>query len=257
MKIEKTKVFGSYKRLISFYPRSFNERFGESMEQTFNDICNERNGKISLWLMVSIFTDTTVGIIKENLHEFKSANQMNGWLKIISIAAFFSLLFSTAFFSVGSFFKDNPEVWAGNGSFPINDFIRKWLFLTLILTPIVSGLRSNESTAMKGLLMPLVGAALFSVTLIAPFAWMEWSNNPLIRAGESLFPYPLFLVLLLAPMLVFLGAVPIVRRLKACEFAFAHPILLLLRVGFLSLLAMGWVFLITKHMPFFLGSVPG
>jgi hypothetical protein len=254
MKIEKGRILGAYRGLISLYPPAFIKRFGESMEQTFNDVCNEENGKISLGLMVSMFGDTSVGMVKENLHEFKSAGRMSHWHKTIVIAAILSLLFSATFFSVGTFFKDNPEVWSGGASFPIDDFIRKWLLLTLILTPTVSGLRSSESTAMKDWIGPLGGAALFSTVLIAPFAWMEWSNNPPIQVGESLFPYPLFLGLVLLPMLVFLGAIPIVRALKAGRSVIANPFSMLVRSIFLVVLAINWVFLIKKHMPLFLGD---
>lgn len=257
MKIEKDKAYGSYKRLISFYPQAFSEHFGESMEQTFNDVCNERNGKISLGLIVPIFADTSVGIIKENLHEFKNGNRMTYWLNTIGISAIFSLLFSTAFFSVGTFFSDNPEVWSGYAAYPIIAFIRGWLLLTFILMPVVSGLRSSGLPAIIDWLIPVGGAALCSLFLIAPFAWMEWSNNPLIQAGKFQFPYPLFLALLLQPMLVFLGATPIFRSLRSGESVIAHPISLLLRVGFLAVMAISWVFLIKRHMHCFLGVVPG
>ena len=251
MKIEKDKIFGSYKRLISFYPRAFSERFSESMEQTFNDVCNEGNGKISLGLMVSIFTDTSVGIIKENLHEFKRTNQMNYWLNTIGIAAIFSLLFSSAFFGIGKFYLDNPEVRSGNATG--FDLVRNWLLLTSIVTPIMSGLRSRESTATKDWLLPLGAATLFSIILVAPFAWMQWSNNPLIQYGEFQFPYPLFLVLLLPPMLVFLGVIPIVRDFMAGKSVLAYSFSLLMRIGLLSVLVISWVFLIKRHIPMFLG----
>ena len=40
--IEKKTVHILYKKLLAFYPKAFKERFGESMEQTFNDLCRER-----------------------------------------------------------------------------------------------------------------------------------------------------------------------------------------------------------------------
>jgi hypothetical protein len=59
------------------------------------------------------------------------------------------------------------------------------------------------------------------------------------------------------PTLLFLGATPIVRRLRAGEPILTHPLSLLLRVGFLALLAIGWVNLLRDQMPCFLGGVPG
>jgi hypothetical protein len=54
-------------RLLRFYPRSYRERFGESMEQTFNDICRERiaAGKGMAHFLVWVFAETSVGIIRE------------------------------------------------------------------------------------------------------------------------------------------------------------------------------------------------
>jgi len=121
--------------------------------------------------------------------------------------------------------------------------------------PIVSGIRSKESIATKDWLLPLGEADLFSLVLIAPFAWMQWST--LRRSAEFQFPYPLFLGLLLLSMLVFLGATPIFRRLKAGRSLLAYPFSLLLRVGLLSVLAMDWAFLIKKHIPLFLGRISG
>ena len=31
-----------YAKLLRFYPQSYRERFGEGMEQTFNDLCREQ-----------------------------------------------------------------------------------------------------------------------------------------------------------------------------------------------------------------------
>jgi hypothetical protein len=57
-----------YAMLLRLYPRSFRERFGEGMAQTFHDLCQERKGArrglfgFALW----IFCETLVGIVKEN-----------------------------------------------------------------------------------------------------------------------------------------------------------------------------------------------
>jgi hypothetical protein len=58
-----------YAKLLRFYPKPYRERFGEGMQQTFNDLCRERykaGGGLSgfvFWM----FTDTLAGIIKENI----------------------------------------------------------------------------------------------------------------------------------------------------------------------------------------------
>jgi hypothetical protein len=57
-----------YAKLLRFYPKSYRERFGEAMEQTFNDLCHERvnEEKSLLGFAVWSFFETGAAIIKEN-----------------------------------------------------------------------------------------------------------------------------------------------------------------------------------------------
>jgi hypothetical protein len=61
-----------YAMLLRLYPRSFRERFGEGMAQTFDDLCGEhRNGRRNAHLrlfgfVLWIFFETLVGVIREN-----------------------------------------------------------------------------------------------------------------------------------------------------------------------------------------------
>lgn len=58
-----------YSKLLRFYPKPYHERFGESMEQTFNDLCRERReagGEIFGFVLWS-FAETSIGIIKERI----------------------------------------------------------------------------------------------------------------------------------------------------------------------------------------------
>ena len=58
-----------YAKLLRFYPKPYRERFGEGMEQTFNDLCRERvkaeRGLFSfaLWM----FFETSAGVFRENV----------------------------------------------------------------------------------------------------------------------------------------------------------------------------------------------
>jgi len=57
-----------YKKLLNLYPREFRERFGESMLQTFTDLCNEQKRQTDRrFFVLSIFTETAVGIVREHL----------------------------------------------------------------------------------------------------------------------------------------------------------------------------------------------
>ena len=58
-----------YAKLLRLYPNAHRQRFGEGMEQTFNDLCRERvkaeRGLLSfaLWM----FVETSAGILRENM----------------------------------------------------------------------------------------------------------------------------------------------------------------------------------------------
>ena len=58
-----------YARLLRLYPKPYRERFGEGMEQTFNDLCRARVKaeralfSFALWM----FFETSAAIIRENL----------------------------------------------------------------------------------------------------------------------------------------------------------------------------------------------
>src|SRR5262245_50506570 len=57
-----------YRKLLHLYSRPYRERFGESMEQTFHDLCRERAemGDGLLGLVLWMFVETFVGIVREN-----------------------------------------------------------------------------------------------------------------------------------------------------------------------------------------------
>lgn len=178
------------------------------------------------------------------------------WFTNFGAAALFGLLI-VGMGAFVAFFSDNPERQPVDVLFSVLLFFGNWLLFTFIFTPIVSGLRVGEHWSIKHWLIPLGAAVLFGLLLIAPFAFMEYWNNPRIQSGEFPFPFVLFYGLWLAPTVFFLAATPIVRRLRAGESILAHPIPLLLRVALLAFLALGWVSLLRDQMPCFLGGVPG
>lgn len=184
-------------------------------------------------------------------------DRMKHWRTTFGVAALFSLLIGVVNTFL-LFMTDNPETHPGLHEFQFYlDFFRGWLLNTLVLALIVSGLRAGEPRLMRHWLIPFGAAVLFGLLLIAPFAFMEYWNNPGIRSGEFAFPFVLFFGLWLAPTIFFLAATPLVRGLWAGEPILAHPLALLLRVGFLTLVALGWVNLLRDQMPCFLGGVPG
>lgn len=59
----------AYSKLLHFYPARFYERFGNSMEQTFRDLCHDRAraGYGFLSFILWMFFETSLAICKENI----------------------------------------------------------------------------------------------------------------------------------------------------------------------------------------------
>lgn len=175
------------------------------------------------------------------------------WLTTFGTAALFSLLIRVVD-SFLLFMTDNPETHPGLHEFQFYlDFFISWLLNTLVLSLIVSGLRAGEPRLMKHWLILFGAAVLFGLLLTAPFAFMQYWNNPGIRSREFAFPFVLFFGMWVGSTILFLAATPIVRRLRAGESVLAQPIALLLRVTLLAFLTIGWVIMLIDQMPCFLG----
>lgn len=93
--MEKQIARAFYKKLLAFYPRGFKERLGESMEQTFNDLHNERKQQINRRLfsfVLWVFVETAIGIVQERLYLLLEGNAMKNILINPRSAAIASLL---------------------------------------------------------------------------------------------------------------------------------------------------------------------
>ena len=57
-----------YSKLLRLYPKAYRARFGEGMEQTFNDLCHERveAGRGLFSLACWVFVETLAAIVREN-----------------------------------------------------------------------------------------------------------------------------------------------------------------------------------------------
>jgi hypothetical protein len=90
-----------YKKLLALYPRGFRERLGESMEQTFKDLYNERTRKKNQGLfgfVLWMFIETAVGIVWEHvLLITKGATMKNILTNPRSAALISSILLAVAF----------------------------------------------------------------------------------------------------------------------------------------------------------------
>ena len=78
-----------YARLLRLYPRNYRERMGESMEQTFNDLCRERRaaGEGLFGFVLWTFADTFIGILREAGRSMTQTAKRNGQILLSVIGA--------------------------------------------------------------------------------------------------------------------------------------------------------------------------
>ncbi len=78
-----------YGTLVSLYPPSFRERVGESMQQTFNDLCRERRaaGESMFSFTVWTFANTLLGVIKETFRTMNLNSKANLIATVIIVGA--------------------------------------------------------------------------------------------------------------------------------------------------------------------------
>jgi hypothetical protein len=78
-----------YARLLRLYPRSYRARMGESMEQTFNDLCRERRdaGERLFGFVLWTFADTFVGILREDGRSMTQTAKRYGQILLSLIGA--------------------------------------------------------------------------------------------------------------------------------------------------------------------------
>ena len=84
-----------YQKLLALYPRGFRERLGESMEQTFHDLCNEqKQGPAREIVVISLFAETAIGIVHEHLLLLMERDVMKNMLANPTTAAITSFILS-------------------------------------------------------------------------------------------------------------------------------------------------------------------
>ena len=164
-----------YEKLLALYPRAFREQFKESMEQTFDDLCNEQNLNAP-----SFFIDTAAGVVKEHVLQIKEGNMMkeittnprSAAIVSVILCLPFTLLFSLAVLNINPFQAVDRPVGDGPG-------IVQWMMLGMLLLfplafvinvrPIIQNWRAGNGVAT----VP-VNLIVSAVVLLA-IAWLVGS----------------------------------------------------------------------------------
>ena len=100
-----------YKKLLTLYPRWFHEQLGESMEQTFNDLCNEkRQTKQGLFgFVLWTFIETTTEIVQEHIVLLTQGDSMKNIISNPKSAALVGFLFALPFLTLNTIVGNRIE----------------------------------------------------------------------------------------------------------------------------------------------------
>jgi hypothetical protein len=176
-----------YAMLLRLYPRSFRERFGEGMAQTFHDLCQERKGArrglfgFALWT----FCETLVGIVKENTTHMPQLAKTMLRVALGALAVLMAPLVASQF----------VEGW----NWPVGAFVR--VYVLFFGTGLVFALVARRMGAWSY-------KAGVGVALVAGFA-LGWST--MVQTADSGHPERLWYLSVL--VVGFIGAC--LARLKA------------------------------------------
>ena len=265
-------VRAPYSKLLRLYPRQFRERLGESMEQTFQDLWNEkRQAKRGVFgFILWTFLETAIGILREHLLLISPGDLMQTMLRTIGSSALVGLMFILPFTVMEVVNRRNF-----NEGFPFMLFFLMWLNLfaiTLILLPIVRTiwigkrdmaisvpvqentlLTNSRSTAIISIVVLLSPGIL---PLLDFLGWVSVDRlfngpNPEVAFLPGLV---LFLSLLLFPIVAgVIAARPVASTLRAGGSLFAHPLHLIIVVFILSAFAISLAGSIIDQWSCFMG----
>lgn len=261
-----------YKQLLTFYPAAFKEQLAESMEQTFNDLCNEkRQAKKGLFgVVLWAFVETFIGICRERLVLTSEGDIMQTVLRTLGSSGGVSFLLILPFMIM-----EVVNRRQFNEEFPSMLFFVMWLNLfaiSLILLPIMLS-RSRGNHVMTNpvpiqrntLLTTPRSAAIISVVLFLFPVILSLLDSVGLLSLDRLFNGPNPEVTYLPGQIISLALIsipvaagiiaggPIVRTLRAGGSLFAHPIHLIIVVVISFLFAAGVVGLIVDQWPCFIG----
>jgi len=156
-----------YNKLLRLYPPAFREQLGESMEQTFDDLCSERKLKpdqsyfsFVLWM----FVETTIAIMEEYILLIAQGDSMKNILTNFRSPAIISLVLVIPFMILELIHRRNFHE-----GFPIALFGFLWLLpILFIITmmPFVRNIRAGNIIIANPI------SLLLRVVFLAFIAWM-------------------------------------------------------------------------------------
>ena len=165
-----------YKKLINLYPRGLQEQLGESMEQTFTDLCNERKQQAEYrWagFVLWIFVETALGIIREHVLLITEGATMKNILANPRSAALISSILLAAAFIVAPliYLFGNLRDAMGPFSYAVADFLYGPVWAASLVTLVFAlreriGPRAPRRMSLALLATVLAAGAMIAVACI-------------------------------------------------------------------------------------------
>ena len=160
-----------YKKLLTLYPRGFRERLGESMEQTFNDLYNERKEQTEYkWsgFVLWIFVETAVGIVREHVLIITQGATMKNTLAIPrSTALISSILLAVAFIVAPAIYLfGNLRDAMGSFAYAVADFLYGPVWAASLVALIFMLRERIGVSAPRRMSLALLAAVLAAGTMI-------------------------------------------------------------------------------------------
>jgi hypothetical protein len=261
-----------YRKLLTLYPRTFQELLRAPMEQTFLDLWNEKQQTRTglLGFVIWTFFETALGIGREYLLLISPGDSMQTTLRTISLSGLVSFLpiLPLTIMEVVNRRNFNEE-------FPFVLFFAMWLNLfaiSLILLPIVRSRRTgilDRADAIPAQDNTLFNnpkwAAIISIVLILSPGILPLLNSIGWLSLDRLFNGPnpevaylpgQILNILLISLPIAAGIVagrPIVHTRRAGGSLFAHPINLVIVIFISTVFTIGFSNFIIDQWPCFMG----
>jgi len=163
-----------YKKLLALYPRGFRERLGESMQQTFNDLCRERQtGAGWFGFVLWTFVETAVGIVREYALLLTKGARMKNVLASPSSAAMkwgglaSFLLAATFIIAPLIYFTGNLRDALGPLSYDLADFLYGPVWAASLVTAVFTLRERMGEYAPRRMSLALLAALLAAGATVA------------------------------------------------------------------------------------------
>ncbi|HVF47626.1 MAG TPA: hypothetical protein VNA17_08685 [Pyrinomonadaceae bacterium] len=229
------------------------------MEQTFDDLCRERDGRpatlVSLTLHVSV--DTGIGIVKEHILHFSKGGGMRAVLMNPRTTAILGFLLTLPGAAMVTLLMLQIEPPMG----PLGPYLERpvghphvlgslAVLAIVIMLPAI-GLVLNAGKIRNAMLSAgnLTAATLGGLALTVPFLVLQLMNKPPL---ENI-PVVLFVVLWLLSTIFIATLLPIVKGLRSEGGMRTHPAAIILSGIVLIIVTAMWSGIIVDQMPCFLG----